>query len=91
MQNELDTILAGLKAEIQREILNHRGEDAGLVASFAANVRRHGERIATKLSNLRDGATSNSPAIDAAAANARALVNDAISAAEKAGRVEFAA
>ncbi|GMO36577.1 hypothetical protein BwSF12_47230 [Bradyrhizobium ottawaense] len=93
MQTELDTILAGLRANIHQETLNHRGPDAGLVTSFAVNLRRHGERINEKLSNLRarSEAAPHLTAIDAAAGTAATLVNDAIAAAEAAGRVEFAA
>ncbi|MEY9884954.1 hypothetical protein [Bradyrhizobium sp. USDA 329] len=65
MQNELDTILAGLRANIQQEILNHRGNDVGLVASFTTNLRHHHQRVDAKFSNLRQ-VGADIAAIDAA-------------------------
>jgi hypothetical protein len=91
MQTEIDNALAGLKAEIQREIFNHRGDDAGRVRAFVTDIRAHRERYATKFSNMRGRADANHfAAIDAAATKAANLANEAIDAAEKAGRVEFA-
>jgi hypothetical protein len=66
MPTEIENILSALKAEIRREILNHRGADAGLVKSFAVNCRAHRGRVATRLRNMRaDG--RELAAIDAAA------------------------
>lgn len=88
MQTEIDAVLAGLKADIQREILNHRGEGAGMVQSFTVNCRRHGERTATKFNNMLS--RGDAVTIGEAATKAAAMVSAAIETAEAAGRVDFA-
>ena len=86
MNNEIDGILRGLRADVQQEILNHLGgEGVGLVRSFVLNCTRHGVRVSAKLRDLRDrdGGSLQSAMIDAAARKASAIVSDAIKAAEK--------
>lgn len=85
MPTEIESVLSSLKADIQREVLNHRGDGAGLVQSFAINCRRHGERTATKFNNMLS--RGDAAAIGDAAANAAAMVSAAIETAEAAGRV----
>jgi hypothetical protein len=89
---EIDGVVRGLRADIQREILNHRGEGAGLVRSFSINCRRHGERVMGKLRDMRarSDASLHTAMIDAAETKVNVIVNDAIKAAETAGRVELA-
>jgi hypothetical protein len=91
VNTEIDGIVRGYHADVQREILNHRTtEGAGLVASFASNVRRHADRAATKLRDLRAQQPTAVATIDAAGAKIEALAKTAIDRAEAAGRVEFA-
>jgi hypothetical protein len=89
MNNEIDYIVRGFRANLAQEILFHRTIDgAGVVSAFVSNVRRQRERVLTKLEDMR--AQSPGEALEGAATVVNDLADAVVARVVSAGRVEFA-
>src|SRR4051794_18842346 len=93
MEIEIKGQIRGFNADVMAEILAHRTSSpgAGLVASFANNVRRHAAEAATALQNMRARADAGPhvAAIESAEKKISDMAQAAIGRAEAAGEVEF--
>lgn len=91
-KQEIDGIVAAMRADIAREILSNRSREPndGRVASFVKNVMQHRGRVEMKLRNVAARSSASNGEITDALDAVSNLAKTAIDRVTAAGRVEFA-
>ena len=89
MSDEIDTIVRSFRANVMSEIQSHRViNGAGTIAAFAVDVRRHKQRVLSKLEAMRPRLPGE--ALESAATAINDIADAVIARVESAGFVEFA-
>jgi hypothetical protein len=89
MTTEIETIIRGFRASVIGEIQNHRVmTGAGAVPAFDVAVRRHKQRVLSKLEDTR--ARFAGDALESAATSINDQAEAVLARVKAAGQVEFA-